>query len=71
MAMEGSRTDKTRLAGDSDGSARGMVIAGWGPVTNTKQLMRDALAGFLLGVLVVSTVALVTWQTRPASAETR
>jgi hypothetical protein len=40
-------------------------------VTNPKQLARDALAGFLLGVLVVSTVALVTWQTRSASAETR
>jgi hypothetical protein len=43
----------------------------WGPVTNTKQLVRDALAGFLLGVLVVSAVALVTWTTRPAAAEAR
>jgi hypothetical protein len=33
--------------------------------------MRDALAGFLLGVLVVSAVALVTWTTRPAAAEAR
>jgi hypothetical protein len=40
-------------------------------VTNTKQLLRDALAGFLLGVLVVSTVALVTWQTRPVASEAR
>jgi hypothetical protein len=40
-------------------------------VTNAKQLVRDALAGFLLGVLVVSAVALVTWQNRPASEEAR
>lgn len=40
-------------------------------MTNSKQLVRDALAGFLLGVIVVGTVALVTWQTRPAATEAR
>jgi hypothetical protein len=48
-----------------------MAVAHAPVVTNSKQLMRDALAGFLLGILVVSVVALVTWQTRPAGAQTR
>jgi hypothetical protein len=48
-----------------------MAVADALAVTNSKQLVRDALAGFLLGILVVSVVALVTWQTRPAGAQTR
>jgi len=40
-------------------------------VVTSKQLIRDALVGFALGVLVVSTVALVTWQSRAQASETR
>jgi len=40
-------------------------------VVTSKQLLRDALVGFTLGVLVVSTVALVTWQSRADSSESR
>jgi hypothetical protein len=55
----------------SRAAGAGTTIAQGPTVTNAKQLVRDALAGFLLGVLVVSTVALVTWTTRPAAAEAR
>jgi hypothetical protein len=48
-----------------------MAVADGLSVAKSKQLMRDALAGFLLGILVVSVVAVVTWHTRPAGAQTR
>ena len=67
----GPNPNKTGLESQRGSNVTGMRIAVWGPVTNTKQLVRDALAGFLLGVLVVSAVALVTWTTRPAAAEAR
>jgi hypothetical protein len=40
-------------------------------VVNPKQLLRDALVGFVLGLVVMSGVALVTWQGRASAAQTR
>jgi hypothetical protein len=40
-------------------------------VVNSKQLLRDALVGFVLGLVVMSGVALVTWQTRAPAAQIR
>jgi hypothetical protein len=40
-------------------------------VVNSKQLLRDAVVGFVLGLVVMSGVALVTWQTRAPAAQAR
>jgi hypothetical protein len=40
-------------------------------VISSKQLVRDGLVGFLLGILVMSTVAIVTWQSRSQASEAR
>jgi len=36
-----------------------------------KQLVRDALVGFVLGIVVVSGIALATWQLRDPPAHAR
>jgi hypothetical protein len=38
---------------------------------NSKQLLRDALVGFVLGLVVMAGVAIVTWSTRSPSIEMR
>jgi hypothetical protein len=37
---------------------------------NSKQLLRDALVGFVLGLVVMTGVALVTWSTRSPVVQT-
>jgi hypothetical protein len=55
------------VAGQAPG---GMSIATQNAVLSSKQLLRDALVGFVLGLVVMSGVALVTWQTRTPPAVT-
>jgi hypothetical protein len=38
---------------------------------NPKQLLRDALVGFVLGLVVMSSVALVTWKARAPAVQLR
>jgi hypothetical protein len=40
-------------------------------VEKPKSLFKDALVGFVLGVLVVSGIAVATWGDRHASSHTR
>jgi hypothetical protein len=52
-------------------SPAGISIASPTAVVNSKQLLRDAMVGFVLGLVVMSGVALVTWQTRAPAAQAR
>jgi hypothetical protein len=38
---------------------------------NPKQLFRDAMVGFVLGLVVMAGVAVVTWQARSPPVQTR
>jgi hypothetical protein len=52
----------------------GMLVAVRGlvhMVEKPKSLFKDALVGFVLGVLVVSGIAVATWGDRHASSHTR
>ena len=40
-------------------------------VATSKQLFRDALIGFVLGLVVVSGLTLATWQTRTPPSDNR
>jgi hypothetical protein len=40
-------------------------------VEKRRNLFRDALVGFVLGLLVVSTLAVVTWSSRPSAAQAK
>jgi hypothetical protein len=42
-----------------------------GVVARSKQLIRDALVGFVLGIVVVSGITFVTWTTRDSGAQAR
>lgn len=40
-------------------------------MTNAKQLLRHAAIGFVMGLVVVSGLALVTWQSRAPTSVSR
>jgi hypothetical protein len=48
-----------------------MSIASTHAAMKPKQLLRDALVGFVLGLMVMSGVALVTWRTRSPTVQMR